>query len=76
MQTCEDLDRRAGLTESPLWPVEPKPESKEDPEDEAEIVLDPITAAFQELFLPERLRRTLCHLRQSYSYCLFCGHQV
>ncbi|KAK9843568.1 hypothetical protein WJX84_008409 [Apatococcus fuscideae] len=74
-RTSEDLDRRAGLTESPLWPLEPKAETGDDPEDESEVVLDPVTAAFQELPLADRLQQTLHHLRQTYHYCLFCGHQ-
>ena len=76
VQTCEDLDRRAGMTESVLWPVEPEPEQEEGVGDEAEIPLDPDAAAFQELPAADRLLQTLLHLRQTYHYCLFCGHQV
>ncbi|KAK9846087.1 hypothetical protein WJX84_007175 [Apatococcus fuscideae] len=75
-RTCEDLDRRAGMTASPMWPVEPKPdEDAEGSDDEAEIQLDPAMAAFQELPLPERLQQTFSHLRETHRYCLFCGHQ-
>lgn len=76
VQTCEDLDRRAGIAASVLWPMEPQPAAEEGESEKAEAPLDPALAAFLELPVPERLQLTLVHLRQAYQYCLFCGHQV
>lgn len=69
VQVCETLDRRKGITEDVMWPVEPKSESdKEDDEVEED--------SWEALPVAEKLADVLSCLRSRHLYCLFCGCEV
>ncbi|KAK9904216.1 hypothetical protein WJX75_007039 [Coccomyxa subellipsoidea] len=65
-KVCETLDRRKGITEDVMWPVEPKSESDEE-DDEVE------EDSWEALPVAEKLADVLSCLRSRHLYCLFCG---
>lgn len=69
MQVCETLDRRKGITDNIMWPVEPvsNGDEKEDAVEEG---------SWESLPAAEKLSDVLTCLRTRHSYCLFCGCQV
>ena len=79
LQVCETLDRRRGMTESPMWLVEPsllEPSLLEQEEATTEEAEPGPVNLWAELPVAERLSDVLLRLRTEYSYCIFCGCQV
>lgn len=81
LQACETLDRREGLESSQLWPqpppaVDPEqgPEQEESPEGGGVDAVD--ESSWEDWPVQAKLAFVLDHLRQTYSYCLYCGCQV
>ena len=70
MQVCETLDRRKGITENVMWPVEPGSDGDEKDEDAVE------EGSWELLPAAEKLSDVLTCLRARHFYCLFCGCQV
>ena len=71
MQACEQLDSRAGLPRSQLWPPEPVPPPLEG-EEPGEPPEDPWEAQPTSF----RLAAVLDHLRARHHHCVFCGAQA
>ena len=75
LQVCETLDRRRGMTESPMWLDEPALQDEDESEATGNAGEAPVNP-WAELPVVERLGDVLQRLRNEYSYCIFCGCQV
>ncbi len=63
------MDRRKGITENVMWPIEP---ASDDGEEENEIK----EGSWEALQVAEKLADVLSCLRSRHLYCLFCGCAV
>ncbi|BDA45554.1 probable G patch domain-containing protein 11 [Coccomyxa sp. Obi] len=67
-KVCETLDRRKGITENVMWPVEPVSDGDEKEDEVKEGSWESLPAA-------GKLSDVLTCLRMRHFYCLFCGCQ-